>query len=72
MVAEELGVAPSECCMVASHVWDTIGAQGVGFSAGLITRPGNAPLLVSGLPQPEVVAPNLPALAARLIKPWRS
>ena len=72
MVADELGVAPSACCMVASHVWDTIGAQSVGFSAGLITRPGNAPLPVSGLPQPNVVAPDLPALAVRLIEPWRS
>jgi 2-haloacid dehalogenase len=71
MVAEDLGVAPSACCMVASHVWDTIGAQSVGFSAGLITRPGNAPLPVLGLPQPDVVAPDLPALAARLIEHWR-
>jgi 2-haloacid dehalogenase len=72
MVAGELGVAPSECCMVAAHVWDTIGAQGVGFSAGLIARPGNTPLPVSGLPQPDVVAPDLPTLAARLIELWRS
>ena len=64
--------APSACCMVASHVWDTIGAQSVGFSAGLITRPGNAPLPVSGLPQPNVVAPDLPTLAVRLIELWRS
>jgi 2-haloacid dehalogenase len=72
MVAEELGVAPTACCMVAAHVWDTIGAQSVGFSAGLITRPGNAPLPVSGLPQPNVVAPDLPTLAARMIEHWRS
>jgi 2-haloacid dehalogenase len=72
MVAEELGVAPSACCMVASHVWDTIGAQSAGFSAGLITRPGNAPLLVSGLPQPNVMAPDLPTLAVCLIELWRS
>ena len=72
MVADELGLAPSDCCMVASHVWDTIGAQSVGFSAGLITRPGNAPLPVSGLPQPNVVAPDLPTLAVRLIELWRS
>jgi 2-haloacid dehalogenase len=72
MVAEELNLAPSDCCMVASHVWDTIGAQSVGFSGGLITRARNAPLPVSGLPQPEVVAPDLPALAARLIELWRS
>jgi 2-haloacid dehalogenase len=72
MVAEELGVAPSDCCMVASHVWDTIGAQSVGFSAGLITRPGNAPLPVSGLPQPDVVAPDLPTLVVRLTERWQS
>jgi 2-haloacid dehalogenase len=72
MVTEELGVAPSACCMVASHDWDTIGAQSVGFSAGLITRAGNAPLPVSGLPQPAVVAPDLPTLAARLNELWRS
>jgi 2-haloacid dehalogenase len=71
MVAEDLGVTPSACCMVASHVWDTIGAQSAGFSAGLITRPGNAPLAVSGLPQPNVVAPDLPTLAVRLIELWR-
>jgi 2-haloacid dehalogenase len=72
MVAEELGVTTSDCCMVAAHVWDKIGAQSVGFSAGLITRPENAPLPVSGMPQPDVVAPDLQALAARLIELWRS
>jgi 2-haloacid dehalogenase len=72
MVAEELGVAPSDCCMVACHVWDTIGAQNAGFSAGLITRPGNAPLPVPVLPQPDVVASDLPALAAQLIVRSRS
>lgn len=72
MVAEGLGVAPTDCCMVAAHVWDTIGAQSVGFSAGLITRPGNALLPAPGLPRPDVVAADLPALAARLIERWRS
>jgi len=72
MVAQELDVPPSSCCMVAAHVWDTIGAQSAGLAAALLTRPGNAPLLVPGLPQPNVVAPDLPALAARMIKLWRS
>lgn len=72
MVAEELGVAPSACCLVACHVWDTIGAQSAGFSAGLITRPGNALLPAPGLPQPNVAAPDLPALATRLIEHWGS
>jgi 2-haloacid dehalogenase len=72
MVAHDLEVPPSDCCMVAAHVWDTIGAQSAGLAAGLLTRPGNAPLPVPGLPQPNVVAPDLPTLAAKMIKLWRS
>jgi 2-haloacid dehalogenase len=71
MVAEELDVPPASICMVAAHVWDTIGAQSVGFSAALITRPGNALLPVHGLPQPQAVAPDLPGVADQLIKLWR-
>jgi 2-haloacid dehalogenase len=72
MVAQELDVPPSACCMVACHVWDTIGAQSAGLSAGLITRPGNALLPVPGLPQPNVAASDLPALAAQMIGLWKS
>jgi 2-haloacid dehalogenase len=71
MVAEELDVPPSAMCMVAAHVWDTIGAQSVGYSGALVARPGNAPLPVHGLPQPQVVAPDLPGVAAQLIRLWR-
>jgi 2-haloacid dehalogenase len=63
---EQLGVAPADCMMVAAHVWDTIGAQSVGYSGALITRPGNAALPVPGLPQPTVVATDLRDLAAKL------
>ena len=65
-VCEELRVAPGECMMVAAHVWDTLGAQSVGFSGALITRRGNAPLPVDGLPQPRIVAGDLRELAERL------
>jgi 2-haloacid dehalogenase len=65
-VADELGVAPSECMMVAAHVWDTIGAQAAGFSGALITRPGNAPLPAAGLAQPTLIAADLLELAGRL------
>jgi len=71
MVAEELDVPPAAICLVAAHVWDTIGAQSIGCSGALIARPGNAHLPVHGLPQPDAVAPDLPALAAQLIKLWR-
>jgi 2-haloacid dehalogenase len=72
MVAEQLDVPPSSLCMVAAHVWDTIGAQSVGYAGALITRPGNAPLPVRGLPQPQIVAQDLPGVAAQAIQLWRS
>jgi 2-haloacid dehalogenase len=72
MVSQELDVPSSSCCMVAAHVWDTIGAQSAGFAAALIARPGNAPLMVKGLPQPQAVGPDLPSVASQLIKMWRS
>ncbi|OBH31019.1 haloacid dehalogenase, type II [Mycobacterium sp. E342] len=65
-VCETLGVAPIDCMMVAAHVWDTLGAQNVGFSAALITRPGNPPLPVEGLPQPNLIASDLCQLAEKL------
>lgn len=71
MVAEELNVPPSAMCMVAAHVWDTIGAQSIGCSGALIARPGNAPLPVQGLPQPQVVAPDLVGVAGQMIGLWR-
>ncbi|MGW5362359.1 haloacid dehalogenase type II [Actinopolymorpha pittospori] len=71
LAARELDVPPSTCLMVAAHVWDTIGAQSAGLSAGLLTRPGNAPLPVHGLPQPNIVASDLPDFADRLIARWR-
>jgi 2-haloacid dehalogenase len=70
-VCRELEVAPAECMMIAAHVWDTIGAQSAGYSAALITRPGNAPLPLDGLPQPTLVAADLRQLAQQL-KPARS
>lgn len=72
LVAQELDVPPSTCFMVAAHVWDTVGAQSAGYTAGLVTRPGNAPLPVASLPQPNLIAPDLPALAGQLIQRWRS
>lgn len=66
-VCRELQILPAECMMVAAHVWDTIGAQSAGMRAALITRPGNAPLPLDGLPQPTLVAADLRHLANQLI-----
>jgi 2-haloacid dehalogenase len=67
LVRDALGVPLGRCCMVAAHVWDTIGAQAAGMSGALLTRPGNALLEVPGLPQPTFVAPDLAVLAQQLI-----
>lgn len=71
LVSQTLGVAPANCLMVAAHVWDTVGAQSTGLSAALITRPGNAPLPIEGLPQPQIIVPDLPHLATELAGRWR-
>ncbi|HEY4289859.1 MAG TPA: haloacid dehalogenase type II [Puia sp.] len=70
MVTDAFDLAPDECFMVATHVWDTIGAQAAGLSAGLLTRSGNAPLYVKGIPQPNVIAKDLPGLADEMEKLW--
>ena len=71
MVAHELGVSPASCCMIAAHAWDTLGAQSAGFSAALVTRPNTALLPLECLPQPQIVAPDIPGVAAQLLKRWR-
>jgi 2-haloacid dehalogenase len=64
-VADELGVPPGGICLIACHVWDTIGAMGAGWQAGLILREGNAPLEVG--PQPNYVGDTLDDIADILI-----
>jgi 2-haloacid dehalogenase len=51
-VAGELGVDPGDICLIACHVWDTIGALAAGWQAALILREGTAPLDVG--PQPQL------------------
>jgi hypothetical protein len=53
--------------VVAAHFWVTHRAQSAGFTAGLITRPGNAPLSAHRLPQPQIVAVDVSAFADQLI-----
>jgi 2-haloacid dehalogenase len=71
MVGQDLDVAPGACCMVATHVWDTIGAQSAGMLAALLTRPGNAPLLIDRLPQPNITAEDVTDLADKITSAWK-
>jgi 2-haloacid dehalogenase len=69
-VAEAMDVELSAMCMVAAHTWDTLGAQALGCAGALITRPGNAPLPVEGVPQPDIVAGDLELMADEIIRRW--
>jgi len=64
-VARELGVEPSQLCLVACHTWDTLGAVAAGWEGALIKRVGNEVLGVG--PQPQIVGANLDDVADQLI-----
>src|SRR5215831_8341262 len=69
-VEKELGVKPSELCLIACHTWDTLGAVAAGWSAALIKRTGNDLLGVG--PQPEFVGNDLNDVADQLIRRYAS
>jgi 2-haloacid dehalogenase len=64
-VEKELGVPPSQLCMVACHTWDTLGAVAAGWEAALVKRVGNDVLGVG--PQPQIVGDDLNDVADQLI-----
>jgi 2-haloacid dehalogenase len=69
-VASELEVDPEDICLIACHVWDTLGAVAAGWQAGLVLREGNAPLEVG--PQPNYIGADLDAIADQLIARYPS
>jgi 2-haloacid dehalogenase len=64
-IQKELGVAPSQLCLIACHTWDTLGAVAAGWEAALVKRDGNDVLAVG--PQPHIVGDNLNDVADQLI-----
>ena len=64
-VEKELGVRPSQLCLIACHTWDTLGAVAAGWQAALIRRVGNDVLGVG--PQPQIVGDDLNDVADQLI-----
>ena len=67
LVAKALSVETSDLCLVACHLWDTIGAQAAGCRGAFLTRPHNAILTAPGVPLPDLVAAELTALADQII-----
>ncbi|MEO8418133.1 MAG: haloacid dehalogenase type II [Methylophilaceae bacterium] len=70
LVAEEMRVETSELCLVACHLWDTIGAQAAGCRGALVTRPYNAILLSAEVPIPDLAASELTDLADQIVRRW--
>jgi 2-haloacid dehalogenase len=68
-VERELGVGPSQLCLIACHTWDTLGAVAAGWKAALIKRTGNDLLEVG--PQPQIVGTNLDDVVSQLIAQHR-
>jgi 2-haloacid dehalogenase len=64
-VEKELGVKPSQLCLVACHTWDTLGAVAAGWEAALVKRVGNDVLPVG--PQPQIVGDDMNDVADQLI-----
>src|SRR6202012_3906146 len=64
-VEKELGVKPTDLCLIACHTWDTLGAVAAGWQAALIKRPGNDVLGVG--PQPQIVGSDLNDVADQLM-----
>ncbi|ERL56717.1 haloacid dehalogenase type II [Psychrobacter aquaticus] len=67
MVAKELSVKTSDLCLVACHLWDTIGAQAAGCRGAFLTRPYNAMLNAPNVPIPDLTASDLLTLADQII-----
>ena len=70
MVADELSVKTSELCLVACHLWDTIGAQAAGCQGAFLERPFNAMLPASSVPIPDFMASDLVTLSDQIISTY--
>ena len=66
LVAERSGVPTGDVRLVAAHAWDVTGALAAGCAAAFVGR-GRAVLSPLG-PQPDVVGPDLSAVAVEIIK----
>lgn len=67
MVADTLDIKTSDLCLVACHLWDTIGAQAVGCRGAFLTRPYNEILSAPNVPVPDLIASDLSTLADQII-----
>ncbi|HBB83587.1 MAG TPA: haloacid dehalogenase type II [Sulfitobacter sp.] len=67
MVAGALDLQTDDLCMVACHLWDTIGAQAAGCQGAFLTRPNNNLIKAENVPQPHYLSDDLVDLAKQII-----
>ena len=67
MVADALDLQTDDLCMVACHLWDTIGAQAAGCQGAFLTRPNNNLIKAENVPQPHYLSDDLVDLAKQII-----
>ena len=72
LVATEMGLETSYLCLVACHLWDTVGAQAAGCRGALVTRPHNAILPAAEVLIPDLVASELTDLADQIVQRWQA
>jgi 2-haloacid dehalogenase len=72
LVATQMGLETSGLCLVACHLWDTLGAQAAGGYGALVTRPHNAMLPAAGVPVPDFSAADLTSLADQIMARWQT
>lgn len=70
LVAQEMRIPLANLCLVACHLWDTIGAQAAGCQGALLTRPLNAMLPAAQVPIPDLASSDLTDLADQIIQRW--
>jgi len=63
-VAQQAGLPPDQCLLVAAHGWDVAGALAAGLQAAFIARPGQP--LYPLAPAPTYTAADILALAKQL------
>lgn len=68
--AQQMDVDITDLCLVACHLWNTVGAQTAGCFGALITRPNNTVLPLESLPIPHFHAPTLTGVANQIIQHW--
>lgn len=62
--AAEMGVAPSECMLVAAHAWDVAGAAWAGMKTAFIERAGSQAFPLA--PTPDISASDMNGLCQQL------